>query len=225
MKLSVCCITYNQEKFISQAIEGMLAQETNFDVEIVIGDDASTDNTGKICENFLKRYPDKIRLLSSKKNLGMNVNFERSIKACKGKYIALCEGDDYWIDNHKLQKQVDFLEANPDFSICCHRVYDLYGKKNLKLETSKTSEVIKEYTIDDLTKGNFLNTVSVVYRNGLFKDFPSWFSESPVGDYVLHMLNAQFGKIKYLPDVMAVYRRHGKGLWSCLLYTSDAADE
>lgn len=213
MMLSVCCITYNQEKFIKKAIESMLAQQTSFDVEIVIGEDGSTDATRGICEALLQQFPQKIKLLPDEGNLGMNPNLERTLKACSGKYIAICEGDDYWTDTAKLQQQVDFLDANPSFAICYHRVYELFGKKPLQLETINTSEEEKEYTLHDLAKGNFIYTPSVVFRNHLIRDYPSWFSQSPVGDYVLHMLNARHGKIKYLPAPMAAYRRHAQGAW------------
>lgn len=214
MKLSVCCITYNQEKYIAEAIESMLAQQTNFDFEIVIGEDGSTDATRNICEKYSQKYPPKIKLLHSAGNLGMNPNLERTLKACSGEYVALCEGDDYWIDKNKLQKQVDFLEANPSFAICYHRVYELYRNNKLKLEEINTDETEKEYTIEYLAKGNCMHTASVVFRNGLINKFPSWFNKSPVGDYVLHMLNAVHGKIKYLPVPMAVYRKHHGGVWS-----------
>ena len=120
MKVSVCIITYNHARFIGQALESALMQKTNFDYEIVIGEDCSTDNTGLICKKYAEMYPDKIRLLQNDKNLGVIENFKRTLYACKGEYVALLEGDDYWTDELKLQKQVDFLESNRDYAIVFH---------------------------------------------------------------------------------------------------------
>ena len=213
MTVSVCCITYNHEKFIADAIEGFLMQQTKFPVEMVIGEDGSSDKTKEICEAYQRKYPDKIRLLPTEGNLGMMRNFRRTLAACTGKYTAICEGDDYWTDPQKLQIQVDFLENNPDYAICFHRVYEL-EKKDKRISTLYGSVKEETYSINDLANENIMHTTSVVYRSGLFHEFPEWFHESPVGDYVLHMMNARHGKIKYLPAVMAVYRIHADGGWS-----------
>ena len=110
--VSVCVITYNQEAYIQQCLESILQQETNFEYDVVVGEDCSTDNTASIIKS-LSEFGQNIQLLKNTSNLGVLPNFIRTLKACKGKYIAFCEGDDYWIDEHKLQKQVDFLEQNP----------------------------------------------------------------------------------------------------------------
>jgi glycosyltransferase involved in cell wall biosynthesis len=212
MTVSVCMITYNHEKYIRQAIEGIILQQTGFAFELVIGEDCSTDRTRAICEEYALKYPQRIRLLPSDKNYGMVTNLVRILEACTGKYVAICEGDDYWTDPLKLQKQVDFLEANPEYAICFHRVDEL-EKGEIKRSGLNKSEKEETYTIEDLARGNFISTPSVIFRNGLIREFPKWFTKSPVGDYVLHMLNARFGKIKYFSEPMAVYRRHGQGAW------------
>lgn len=211
--VDVVMMTYNHEKYIKKAIEGVIMQETEFEIRLIIADDASTDGTAKIVAGISGSGTTKILHSRNKENIGAQANFLSAMQSCSSKYVALCEGDDYWIDKYKLQKQVDFLEANPDFAICYHRVYELYPGKPLQLETVNTESIEKEYTILDLAKGGFTSTPTVVFRNHLFKEFPDWFNKSPVGDYVLHMLNARHGKIKYLPEPMAVYRRHGKGIW------------
>jgi glycosyltransferase involved in cell wall biosynthesis len=155
-----------------------------------------------------------IKYFRHDRNKGVVANFKWALEQCSGKYIALCEGDDYWIDESKLQKQVDFLEGNPDFAICYHRVYELLTTGEKAVENLNTSEIDRTYTIDDLAKGNLIHTPSVLFRNNLTDFFPDWFEESPVGDYVLHMLNARHGKIKYFSSPMAVYRRHAGGVWS-----------
>ena len=119
--LSVVTLTYNHEPYIAQCIEGVLAQKTSFPIEYIIADDCSTDGTRAICEEYAKNNPDIIRLISSSANVGAVENEQRAFLAAKGKYIATCEGDDYWTDPLKLQKQVDFLESHPEYSVCFHR--------------------------------------------------------------------------------------------------------
>lgn len=214
ISVSVCIITYNHEKYIAQAIKGALSQKVdNYNYEIVIGEDCSTDKTREIIMKYQKENPDKIKIIYNEKNLGMMDNFINTLNSCTGKYIALCEGDDYWTDPYKLQKQVDFLEENPDFSICHHNMQVIYddGRKPCLSNSSSQKEVT---TIEDLAKGNYIYTASCVFRNGLIKEFPKWFKNAPIGDYPLHMLNAQYGKIRYLPDVMGVYRIHKDGILS-----------
>jgi len=213
--ISVLIITYNHEKYIAEAIEGALLQQCSYSIEIVIGDDCSKDETTAICKKFAEKYPGKIKLLLNEHNIGMMPNFIKTFGACTGKYIAMCEGDDYWTDPLKLQKQVGFLEANPDYAICFHRVKEWFNGElhESKLNTSATEETL---SINNLASGNFMHTPSVVFRNHLFTDFPGWFSKSFLGDYVLHMLNAQRGLIKYFPETMAVYRYHQGGTWSSI---------
>ncbi len=212
--LSVCLITYNHVNYIKQAIEGVMLQQVNFPWELIIADDCSTDGTRQIVEAWQKEYPDFIKLILQKKNVGAAQNWMDLITYPQSKYIAYFEGDDYWKEPNKLQKQVDFLEANDGYAICFHRVYELTEGKEPELSNLNTSLNEETYTIEDLAKGNIIHTPSVVFRNGLFKEFPVWFKDSPVGDYVLHMLNARHGKIKYFPEPMAVYRRHSGGVFS-----------
>lgn len=119
MKCSVLILAYNQEKYIAQCLDGVLMQQTDFDYDVVIGEDSSTDSTRSICKEYTNRYSN-FRLLNSpdKKNLGYYQNWDRTLSECKGDYIAICEGDDYWTDSHKLQKQVDFLDKNPECGLC-----------------------------------------------------------------------------------------------------------
>lgn len=119
--VSVVTITYNHERYISNCIEGVLSQITNFPIEFIIAEDCSTDRTRIICEDYARIHPEMIRLITSENNLGYNANELRAMKSARGKYIAYCEGDDFWTDCMKLQKQVDFLESHPMYSICFHR--------------------------------------------------------------------------------------------------------
>ncbi|GGH46038.1 hypothetical protein GCM10011364_19930 [Mangrovimonas yunxiaonensis] len=202
-------------------------QETTFPFEIILGEDESTDGTREICIDYANNYPDKIKLfLRSRKdviyingNPTGRYNFIENLKACSGKYIALCEGDDYWTDPLKLQKQVDFLEGNEDFTICFHKVKLLKGSELEESDdiTIERYNKIKKLpvTINELLRyGNFIHTPSVMFRNTL-KEFPFELYSSPIGDYFLYIILASNGYIKRLEDEMAVYRV-GVGLYSGL---------
>lgn len=219
-KLSICCITYNHAKFIRQALDGFMMQKTNFPFEIIIHDDASTDGTADIIREYEKKYPDIIRVTYQTENQwskGIDVLKAFVYPKIQGQYVALCEGDDYWIDENKLQKQVDFLDTHPEFNVCFHPVKVIW-------EDNRASESIfpkpkfrfnKDIlTLQDLLKHNFIQTNSVMYRWRL-KDQENLFPNDilPV-DWFLHLLHAQTGKIGFLSDVMAVYRRHAGGIWT-----------
>ena len=214
--VSIVIITYSHEKYIEEAINGVLIQNCNFDIELIIANDCSRDSTDKIIKNIIKtneKAAQIIKYFNHEKNIGMMPNFIYAMEQCKGKYIALCEGDDYWTNPLKLQKQVDFLEANKDFVMCFHQVNSLFKNNKISINTDTFSENNEAtFTIENLAQRNFISTPSVVFRNNIVK-FPDWYLISPVGDYVLWMLLSDYGKIKYLPNNMAVYRV-GVGTWS-----------
>lgn len=212
IRLSVCMVTYNHELYIKKSIESVYAQVTDFEIELVIGEDASGDKTASIINSLLSSSKTLTKVQFNEQNIGAQKNFTSTLQRCTGQYIALLEGDDYWIDSKKLQAQVDFLDRNPDFSMCYHPVKIDSGKGILTNEEINVERDISD--IYDLAKGNFMHTCSVVFRSKLFESFPSTYENSPVGDYFLHMLNAQHGKIKRLPDTMGVYRVHSGGVWS-----------
>ena len=215
--VSVSCITFNHAPYIRACLDGFLMQKTSFIFEILIHDDCSTDETREIIEEYSKKYPDIIFPIFQTENQyskgvrGMmaRFNFPRS----RGKYLALCEGDDYWTDPYKLQRQVDFLEANTDFSICFHNMKILNESNPSALEFTNSKDQESVSSILDLaSKGNFMFTASVVFKKP--KDgFPNWLTDLPIGDYAIHLFNAQFGKIKFLDQVMGVYRIHAGGVW------------
>ncbi len=210
--LSICICTYNHYSFIRQAIEGVLMQKLNFKIEIIIADDFSNDGTRCILNEYKEKYPDLITLLFQEANVGAVTNWIQLIKKPVSKYIAYLEGDDYWTDPLKLQKQVEFLETNEDYAICYHRVNLLTGEK-IEEERINTSLVPLTYTILDLSHYNLIQTCSAVYRNNKNISFEI-LKKCTVGDYPLHLLNARFGKIYYFPDLMAVYRIHASSNWS-----------
>jgi glycosyltransferase involved in cell wall biosynthesis len=211
MKVSVLVLTYNHEKFIAQALDSILMQEGNFDYEIVIGEDCSTDKTRDIVIDHQKKYPDKIRLLLPGKNLGMMRNLVQTYNACTGEYIAILEGDDYWTSPHKLQKQIAFLDTNFDFAICFHNARAVWEDGKLPSTLLCPLFQKRESTIEDLIAGNPVPTLSVMLRNRLVTNFPDWFFDLSYGDWPLLLLAAQYGKIGYLREPMAVYRIHAGG--------------
>jgi len=216
-------MAYNLEKFVAEALDSVLMQEVDFDYDIVISEDRSTDRTREIVIEYEKKYPDKIRLILRERNLGMNENFVQTFQACHGNYIALLDADDYWTSPHKLQKQVDFLDGHPECSICFHNVNVIYEDHSVEphpfhMEQPRyphSRSVPKPIsTIEDLVSGNFLQTCSVVFRAGLFGDLPEWFCGFPTYDWPLHILNAKYGEIGYLDEILGVYRVHSAGIWS-----------
>lgn len=214
VKVSVAMITYNHEPFIAQAIESVLMQETDFAVELVIGEDCSTDGTRAIARDYGDRYQDRIRLLLPKRNLGIIPNFVATLNACWGQYIALCEGDDYWIDPHKLQKQVDFLEAHPECSMCFHRQLARFEDGSNHPHVSSVPHTGSIFSLEDLIVESFIPTLTVMYRRGVVQDLPDWYFTVFPSDRPLHILHAQHGMIGFIDEIMAVYRVHEGGVWS-----------
>ncbi len=213
MKVSVLMVTYNQEELIAKAIDSILMQRTGFDYEIVIGEDCSTDNTRNIIIGFEKKFPDRFRLLLNEKNLGGHRNFAQTLQACKGKYVAILEGDDYWTSPEKLQRQAEFLDNHPECAICFHNVAEFYKDGNRESHNFFDHVQKEFFTVEDLLPGNFIPTPSTMFRRGLFPELPDWYYSVKMGDWPLHILNALHGKIGYINEVMAVHLNHQGGLW------------
>ena len=215
--VSICCITYNHEKFIAQAIDSFLMQVVDFPVEIVIGDDCSTDSTPKIIEAYRKQHPEKIRVLSRKKNLGSEINFIKTIEACRGEYIALCEGDDYWTDPNKIKLQLDQLVKNTIFTVCVTN----HSILNEESKTFTISDNFKElhtpsfpYIIDknNLFSPFLFQTHTILFRKSAVRK--RLYQELKVGDVFLSAELLMNGKGIYLPIDTGVYRLHEGGMFS-----------
>ena len=215
--VAVYMITYNHEKFIEQAIRSVVDQKAYFKYKLFLGDDFSTDKTREICLKLKEKYPEKIHLVLNEKNIGATMNAQNIYKLCfnsGARYIAMLEGDDYWTDKRKLQKQVDFMDKNPNYSICFNNSQQVDKENKIIDKCIITENKEKTFSIEDLALQNFMHTASVLFRKN-FTKLPDWIVHSPAGDYPLHMLNARFGLIKYLPETMSVYRL-GDGIWSSL---------
>lgn len=216
--VSVCMITYGHEEFITQAITGILDQETTFAYELIIANDCSPDNTGAIVKNIIDTHENGhlIDYYSHKENRGMMSNFAFALQQCKGKYIALCEGDDYWTDTLKLKKQVNFLETHPETNMCFHRAQVL-KKRELYVHPVPEPFQVKGFQYIELLKTyNFITTASVVFKKPDDLSFPKWFYKVPFGDLSLYKLIAKNTDIMCLNEVMSVYRKHEDGAYSGL---------
>ncbi len=214
-KVSVFLITYNHEKYIAQTIESIVTQKVNFDFEVIIGEDYSKDNTRNICEQYATQYPHIINLLPSEKNHGPMENALRVFAACTGDYVAMCEGDDYWTDPYKLQKQADFLDVQPDYSWSFGNI-EVLDEMNWGLPRDRYfPAIIKDtITIEDiiLTDVSIVPTATLFFRNILPKPFPEFYRTAFSGDLFLHLYFADKGRGKYFHEKMAVYRNHEGGL-------------
>lgn len=217
-------MTYNHEKFIRQALESVLMQKVNFPYEIIISEDCSTDSTRDIVINYHKKYPEKIRLILSPQNLHSNMIVARGIQAARGQYIALLDGDDYWTSVYKLQEQVDCLDNHDDCAICFHNTLVVYEDGSIvthPFHLQKPNYLISQgipktiSTLKDIVPGNFMQSCSVMFRTGLFCNFPDWYNSMfPITDWPLHVLNAEHGNIRYINKILGAYRVHAGGLWS-----------
>lgn len=219
--VSIACITYNHENYLSQCIEGFLMQKTNFPIEIIIHEDASTDKSAIILKEYSDKHPDlifPIFQVENKFSKGINPGFEFVFPKCRGKYIALCEGDDYWTDPYKLQKQVDFLEANDDYSICSHR-YKILHQESGKIESDNNSSVVNNinngfsFDLNIFFQGWYLHVLSVVFRkNALDYDFLK--KVKYPSDYMLFYSILKNGKGYLFGFEGAVYRKHQGGIYT-----------
>ena len=215
--VSICCLAYNHEKYIRQCLEGFVMQKTNFGIEVLVHDDASLDNTANIIREYEAKYPEIIKPIYQTENQyskGVGVTSTFNFPRAKGKYIAICEGDDYWTDPFKLQKQVDFLERNENYSMCFTH----------QLVVSDTEKVIQKreyddkiYSTYDIVKGFIPGTQTMVFRN--YENLTALIrklSPSPSGDRLLAYCCSLFGNLYLIPEFTAAYRQTGKGVWSSI---------
>lgn len=217
--LSVLCITYNQKDFIRQCLDGFVMQKTNFPFIVLINDDCSTDGTADIIREYEQKYPEIIKPVYNEKNSGSLNNFIENLSRAKTKYAAMCEGDDYWTDAYKLQKQIDFLEKNKDYAGCFHKVKVQWEDKPGKKEIYPPERFIKGRTkiaFKELLFRNYIQTNSAVYRWGFTaKNIKDYFPlEMEPGDWYLHLLHAKNGDFGFINETMGVYRKHSGGIWN-----------
>lgn len=213
-RVSVLLVTYNHAAYIAQAVESVLAQQFDGGWELVIGEDCSTDNTRTILQQFAQREPGRIRLFSRERNLGLAGNLCAAWRACRGDYIAMLEGDDYWTSPHKLARQVAALDAHPEWSMCFHRVQVINEDSRPPFLEPYEDTFPTESGLADILRRNFVGNVSTMYRRGILPEVPESLQRVVQQDWPLHVLHARRGPIGYLPEVMGVWRHHGRSLWS-----------
>jgi glycosyltransferase involved in cell wall biosynthesis len=213
MKASVIVSAYNHARYVEQAVESAVSQRADFDYEVVVVDDASTDGTREIVMRCKEAHPDKIRLVLHPKNLGWGFSALDLVSLAQGEYVALLDGDDYWLDELKLQKQVGFLESHPGFSFCAHAnqvLNEIDGSQFVRHAMSEN----RTLRLADILPSNIFHTGSLVFRRADVTEWPQAFAGLFFEDWALQVLLARKGDIMLLADVMSAYRVHKDGLWT-----------
>lgn len=211
--LSVLCLTYNHEAYIAETLESFLAQRVDFEIEVIVADDCSTDGTVAVVERFRHRWGDRLRLLRSEVNLGVTRNFRRALAACRGRYVAMCEGDDHWRGTGKLQRQVDFLEAHADYVLAFHDA-TVIGPPPEGGSNPMPRRLRRDATRQELITTRPISTLTVCFRNVL-GELPPELDHAPVLDLCLWSLLGNHGGGKYISDIEpAAYRVHAAGVFS-----------
>jgi glycosyltransferase involved in cell wall biosynthesis len=216
-RVSVLIATYNHEKYIADALDSALAQDCDFSCELVVAEDHSEDRTRDVVQRYIDRFPDTIRLLPSAENLGIARNYQRAFAACRGRFIAVLEGDDFWISPTKLRDQAAFLTHHPECSFCAtHR---FVRREDDGRDVGKgdwgTKEPYLVFDIGRLIEGNFIGNFSTcMYRKSIVDRLDPSLYKLPFADWIFNIINAQFGRIGLLTEAMSVYRIHSSGLWA-----------
>jgi glycosyltransferase involved in cell wall biosynthesis len=217
--ISVFMITYNHEKYIHQALDSVLVQKTTYNYEIVIGEDASTDNTRKILLEYQALYPERIRLILHEKNVGAMTNQYMTLQACRGKYIAILEGDDFWVDTHKLQKQASLMEQDSSVVLCGGQAHILWPGQTMGAIGEYPLEIKTEYDFTDVVLANPFSTCTVMFRPHPMLDLQKEHLDSPVGDWLIYILiglNNQSVRYIEVKNVLSCYRIHDQGIFTSL---------
>ena len=215
MKISVGIITYNQQDTIAQTLDSILCQKGDFELEVVIGEDCSTDNTWAICKEYAERYPEQVVLLENTHNLGIMANFARVMKACTGDYVGICAGDDYWCDELKLQKQMAYLQSHPDCGVCTTGGYRYLVRRDemvpgiAPLLPIEDGDVSKHYFSESYQGGVYAMPLSMLFKRELLEqiDFDIFIERGfPVEDYPMQAIMAMHTKWGHIDDLTVVYR-------------------
>ena len=218
--ISVAMITYNHESYITQAIESVLMQQVAFEIEIVIGEDCSTDKTGEIVNHYASLYPIIIRTIDRQRNVGVSKNFSETLCLCRGKYIATMEGDDYWTDPLKLDKQVKFIEQNTDCVMCFHNsIIEKYGPDNRLVDRRPFYRTTPQSLLkfEDFAGGFYPHTSSCLIQNVKSNFIPLFDGTIPCFTKpLIYCVLAKGGFAAFMTDIMSVYRIHEGGIYSCI---------
>ena len=221
VKASVLICSYNHETLIRDALESVLNQKTDYTYEVIVADDASTDGTQSIIREYIKKYPEKMRkCILRTENVGIGQNYYEALTKVEGQYLTICDGDDCWLDEEKLQKQIDFLEGHQEYAVVCgdfmiHNVGEDAQKDKqfeIKQYLKKTVGVKERYTVRDLVYGRFIASCSVMMRWNLYGRVPEFLKSYCVIDFPLELIHANYGYIKVFNDVLSKYNVHHKSV-------------
>jgi len=217
--VSICCITYNHEKYIAEALDSFLMQETDFPFEILIHEDASTDNTAKIIRSYENKYPSLIKPIYQTENQyskGIKINATFNLPRAKGEYIALCEGDDFWTDKGKLQYQIEKMKEYNKCEISFHPTKFIKNQTMSDTIFRRHAKYDKIFDIKEIIRGDggFCPTASLIIKKEVFDDIPSFFQNTPVGDYFIQIFGSVNGGALYIDKTMSAYRIHSGGVWT-----------
>lgn len=212
--VSVVMIAYNKADYISDAIKGVVCQRTPFPIELIVMDDCSTDATGQIAKQWQNRYPEIVRYFRNPSNLGLQRNYIEGFRHVRGKYLAICDADDYWFYRGKLRKMVGYMDAHSDCTVAFHRVVNYYESTGEK--TFSNGSTPADCDVRLLSTSNFITNLSVLYRADAVDlgNLPEWILEDRAPDYALHMLFASRGTIHFFRRPMGVYRKAAGSAWS-----------
>jgi glycosyltransferase involved in cell wall biosynthesis len=221
MKVSVVMPAYNHERYIAQAIESVLCQKTDFEFELLIGEDDSTDQTRSIVRHYAEQNPDIIRPFYNSRERVIYIhgkatgrwNFINLMSQARGEHLAILEGDDFWLGEDKLQMQVDYLAINRRCSIVFFNAWRVSDTNPSRRKPHCRKNLIAKGTTGDLLLNNYLPTCTVMYRKNIVTQLPDWYKEVQMGDWPLHLLNSRYGSVDFLPEIKGVYRQHEAGMW------------
>lgn len=206
--VSVCVTTYNHARWVAQALDSILAQRTSFEVEVIVGDDCSTDSTVQICRGYAERYPDRVRLLTAEHNMGMRANYRRTIEAARGEYIAICDGDDFWTDEEKLQRQVEALECDTEVGLCYSRSKRFHQGQDDEWVYPRGAmhcdfeHLLFDNTVDNVTAVARRDLVMQYYREVRPEEHPEWLTD----DQPMWLWVAAKSRVVALERVTAAHR-------------------
>jgi len=221
--VTVFCLAYNHEKYIRTTFEGFVKQKTSFKYKILVHDDASTDSTRDIISEYTEKYPDLFEVILQEENKyqkGIDIEDEYIFPAIDTKYVCVCEGDDYWNDPYKLQRQVDYMEKHPECSLCVHNTEKIFENGESTGTVFNRSRRERDYTFKDIADSEpsaYFHLSSFMWRHETMRRKVSAFEMKGIGDYPMALYFATLGSIHYIPKVMSCYRLNAVGSWSSMM--------
>jgi len=224
LDLSICMPTYNHERFLRQAVESVAAQDTEFSIELIIGEDSSPDGTRDLLLELADEHPGLVKPVLHGSNLGGPGNMRELYAQCTGEFVAILEGDDYWTYPGKVQAQIEILRGDPRIASVFHNVSVIYEDSRRESHPHIAEMEKHDFDLSDILRSCFIPTCSTMFRRSNFSHIPNWCAEVTMGDWIIHCRNAQHGLTHYIDETWATYRIHSGGVWSTLGALSRAED-